>query len=645
MKLNIISKFVIAVGVPMLAIYGLISYAQFQGMTDMANKDGSLRSRLAVEMAADQLDGRLTTIGSVARTLAIYAGFDEPAAKTNQANMLRYLLDTDRMVHAASIQWGNPNSNAAAGSGWRVNYEQGKIVSKPLDQEERERIQAIYRKADGRFLGWTEPWRTPIDSIPLSAYFHPIIKDRETVGFVAIAVKLDDLQREAAQSRLDAEHLAIVNNDWTLISTSETQDIGKPLSEIVDSDNLINLAQLKSAITSELEEGRAADSSRVQNYYRGENYWISWAVLKETQWILLESVSEASIIEPVYTLLQQNIFIAVTGLIITMITIVLMGHLLTRRIRRLDVAVGQVGSGDYSVRVDVGGGASELTRLASGFNEMVAAFAENLDQLASAEADRIAIDRELEIARQIQQSLQPHQKLRFEEETDVEIAAANLPARHVAGDFYDYWAMGSSKIAFVLGDVSGKGMPAALFMGVARTTIRMVATNEQDPAEILQQVNDRLRDDNEQGLFVTLFLGVYDLESGLLEYANAGHHPGILQPAGQNAREEAEATGTILGTLPDISWRSSSLQLNPGDLFLLYTDGLAEAHGDDGAMIEAQGILDVLDRRQGASAQSICDELAELASSTQNGQLLDDVTILALHREQLSSSGHSDGSS
>ena len=489
MKLNIITKFAIAVGLPMLAIYGLISYAQFQGMNDMANKDGSLRSRLAVEMAADQLDGRLTTIGSVARTLAIFAGMDPTAAKDNQARMLRYLLDTDRMVYGATIRWGNPNSNASTDSGWRVNYEHGKIISCPLAEDESERIQARYRKADGRFLGWTAPWRTARESIALSAYFHPIIREEETIGFVSVAVRLDDLQQEAARSRLDAEHLAIVNDQWTLISTNENEDIGKQLHEIVDSTNLINLGQLKSVITKELDEGTSADSSRVQKYYRGENYWISWAVLKETEWILLESVSEASIIEPVYTLLQQNIFIAIMGLIITVVTIIVMGHLLTRRIRRLDAAVAQVGAGDYSIRVDIGRGASELTRLASGFNEMVAAFARNLDELALAEADRIAIDRELDIARQIQQSLQPHQQPRFEHEIDVEIAATNLPARHVAGDFYDYWAIGSDKLAFLLGDVSGKGMPAALFMGVARTTIRMVATHEHDPAVILEQAN------------------------------------------------------------------------------------------------------------------------------------------------------------
>ena len=629
----------------MLAIYGLISYAQFRGMNDMANKDGSLRSRLAVEMAADQLDGRLTTIGSVARTLAVFAGLDPDAAEDNQSRLLRYLMDTDRMVHGAAIVWGDPQKSAAPSTGWRVNYESGKITSKQIPEDERHDLQALYREAEDHFLRWTSPWRTPRGSIPLSAYFQPIIHEQQTIGFVSVAIRLDDLQQEAAQSRLDAEHLAIVNDQWTLISTNEDADIGMQLDQIVDPENLMNLPQLKSAITGELKDGTSSDSSRVQNFYRGENYWISWAVLKETQWILLESVSEASIIGPVYALLQQNIVIGVVGLLITVITIFIMGHVLTRRIRHLDEAVGQVGAGDYSVRVDVGGGASELTRLASGFNEMVAAFAKNLDELALAEADRIAIDRELDIARQIQQSLQPHQQPRFDHGSDIEIAAANLPARHVAGDFYDYWAMGPDKLAFVLGDVSGKGMPAALFMGVARTTIRMVAAHEQDPALILQQVNDRLRRDNEQGLFITLFLGVYHLDSGMLTYANAGHYPGILQSSGREAHEAAEATGTILRTLPDMTWTSSSVQLNPGDLFVLYTDGLAEAHGEDGRMIETDGILQALQAMNGQSAQAICDQLGELAQTAQEGQLFDDVTILALHRDEDSTSGNSGGSS
>ena len=297
-----------------------------------------------------------------------------------------------------------------------------------------------------------------------------------------------------------------------------------------------------------------------------------------------------------------------------------------------------VRTGDLNIRVEPGRGKDEITRLGEGFNLMVDSLAQNLDELAKAEADRIAVDRELDIARDIQQSLQPDLPPEFPHTVDFEIAAINLAARHVGGDFYDYWIMDDKHMAFMLGDVSGKGIPAAMFMGVSRTTIRMVANRERCPENILKQVNESLIKDNHQGLFLTLFLGVYNIDTGVLRYANAGHQSAILKRSGQPSKLVADATGTILGTLPEAQWTQDTIQLELGDHFVLYTDGLSEAHSEDGTMLDTSGIEAYLEQCEGMRAQEVCEGLIRLSESIQSDQLFDDVTVMDLHRSMVGKS-------
>ncbi|MCH2134134.1 MAG: SpoIIE family protein phosphatase [Phycisphaerales bacterium] len=623
-------KFILAVGIPLLAIYCFICLAQFRSMGRLASRDGSLRSRLAVEMVADYLDSRLVRIGTVARTVADFAEKDPEATKATEASLLKNLLTTEPLVFGASIAWGNPKTEPL--TGWRSRREADGIKSTALTTVEAQRVAKRYLDANNPYGGWTEPWTTEAEQIKICAYFHPFVINDEVVGLIAVGIRLEDLQNEAARELPLHSRFVIVDDSWIIVSTENPQDIGKPVSTLVDTPDLPNMTQLREVITSERESGKPSNATHAPTHFEGENYWIAWAVLEETQWLLLDAVPESTILEPVYSLFQRDILIGVIGLVVIVVVIIVMGLLLTHRLRRLNAAMDRARTGDLSVRVETGSGIDEISQMIRGFNQMIESLESNVDALAQAEASRLSVERELDIARDIQQSLQPHVAPRFERPVDVEIAAVNLPAHHVAGDFYDYWALDDRHLAFMLGDVAGKGVPAAIFMGVARTTLRMVATREHDPAAILKRVNHRLQADNEQGLFVTLFLGVYDTRTGNLKYANAGHHPGLLQPAVGEPRSVTAATGTILGTLDGATWTTETLQIEPGDHFILYTDGLVEAHGADGKMVDTDGVVKRLRTLGTPSAKEVCDQLADIAETVQDGNLFDDVTVMDLHR-------------
>ena len=186
----------------------------------------------------------------------------------------------------------------------------------------------------------------------------------------------------------------------------------------------------------------------------------------------------------------------------------------------------------------------------------------------------ISIQNELDVARNMQQSILP---THFPDAEDVKLFARMLPAKEVGGDFYDFFWLAPGLLGVVIADVSGKGVPAALFMAVARTLIRATAIAADGPAACFRSVNGLLAEDNDTAMFVTVFYGVLDTATGELIYANAGHCPPCLVDPEGAVTALAGTGGIALGVMDDVEFREASVFLKPGSTVLLFTDGVSEA--------------------------------------------------------------------
>jgi len=238
-----------------------------------------------------------------------------------------------------------------------------------------------------------------------------------------------------------------------------------------------------------------------------------------------------------------------------------------------------------------------------------------------------ALRRELDIARQIQQSILPR---RFPARSQIDLFATMLPARDVGGDFYDFFALDDERVGLVIGDVSGKGMPAALFMAVCRTLVKATALSGLGPATCLQRVNTQLLSDNPSEMFVTLFYAILDTGCGDLTYSNGGHNPPLLIRAGA-AAETIAAGGALLGVLDRPQFLEHRLQLHPGDTLLLYTDGVTEAANRADVLYGDQGIAGFVSRGGYDNAEQLVHALiADVARHGAGSAQSDDITLLAL---------------
>jgi sigma-B regulation protein RsbU (phosphoserine phosphatase) len=207
------------------------------------------------------------------------------------------------------------------------------------------------------------------------------------------------------------------------------------------------------------------------------------------------------------------------------------------------------------------------------------------------------------------------------------------PAQDVGGDFYDVFHLPEQRLGIVMADVSGKGVPAALFMMVSRTLVKGNAVSALSPGEALTQVNNLLGEENERAMFVTLLFGIFDTTAGSFTYANAGHCAPYLVRSGEKPREMPSTQGIALGVVPDFPYSEASVRLDPEDRIFLYTDGVPEAEAPDKELFENHRLEDILKSVAEKSPEEINRAVLDAVREFSGGEhQSDDITCLTLRR-------------
>ena len=241
--------------------------------------------------------------------------------------------------------------------------------------------------------------------------------------------------------------------------------------------------------------------------------------------------------------------------------------------------------------------------------------------------DHASQSKELEIAGEIQLSVLPES---YKSSKDIEIIANLKPSKEVGGDFYDYYFLDNDHIAFVIGDVSGKGSPAAMFMMKTITCFKNFISVDKTPSQILKEVNAAVFKGNTNEMFVTAFLGILDLKTGAMKFANAGHNAPVIGAPGHYKLLQCNS-GFLMGVLEDIMVKDEEITLNPGDLILMYTDGVTEARNPDGAFYGEHRMLRVLNQKKYDSIFDMHYELKDdIEAFVDKADQADDITYLTI---------------
>jgi sigma-B regulation protein RsbU (phosphoserine phosphatase) len=255
----------------------------------------------------------------------------------------------------------------------------------------------------------------------------------------------------------------------------------------------------------------------------------------------------------------------------------------------------------------------------------------SLENLARTSKEKNRMEDELNVAQSIQLSMLPLDFEIYAHRPDIDIFAHLTPAREVGGDFYDFFFLDDINFAIVVGDVSGKGVPAALMMAVCKTLLKSRASTDKSTASILTHVNNEMAKDNKNFMFVTVFMAILNTSTGDFTYTNAGHNPTYIKRSNGEIEKLGRLHGPVVAAMEAMSYKESKIQLQKGDIVLGYTDGITEAHNPQGELFGDDRLYNFLKQQKFESAKLMIENLVEEVKQFEGGaEPFDDITALCL---------------
>ena len=388
-------------------------------------------------------------------------------------------------------------------------------------------------------------------------------------------------------------------------------------------------------MVSDMKAGRKGSAKNVR--IDGVDATVYYTPLEHTGWSLAVVLPDQRVRSVVNKFCLNLSLILLMGLLaVYVISRITIRHA-TRPLHFLAKSADEVAKGNFRAPLPDIRHDDEIRQLRDSFSNMQQSLSQYIDELKTTTAQKSSIESELAIARNIQMAMLPvNREDRVQKDLDevpVDIYATLNPAKAVGGDLYDYFVKGSL-LYFCIGDVSGKGVPAALIMAMARSAFRLLAESESEPGRIVSRMNDTMARDNDLSLFITMFVGVLNLDDGHLSYCNAGHKVPYV-----DGQPLAIVRNLPVGAMPDWEFKAQQTVLAPGSMLFLYTDGLTEAEDMEHRQFGNERMKELL--------QSPADQTANGSSNTAPSALIsrmktavqtfvgeteqtDDLTMLAL---------------
>lgn len=323
------------------------------------------------------------------------------------------------------------------------------------------------------------------------------------------------------------------------------------------------------------------------------------------------------------------ITVILTAMVIGVVGILFAGKL-TKPIHRLAKEAAGIGQGNLEERIQIMTG-DEVEELGDAFNRMVGRLKRYIENLAEAAAEQERIQTELNLASRIQVDMLPDAAAFFPEKREFVIHAGMTPAKEVGGDFYDFFPIGEDRLAILIADVSGKGVPASLFMVVAKTLLQSRIAEGDALDAAVSDVNDRLCAGNENGMFVTAWIGVLTLSTGELVYVNAGHNAPLVGNPKKGYSYLTENSGFVLAGMEGVTYVMRERQMEPGDVLFLYTDGVTEMNDAAGNLYGEERLKTLLDGSREAEPEKLAEAVMQDIRRFQgSAEQFDDVTMLVI---------------
>ncbi|MDO4547920.1 MAG: SpoIIE family protein phosphatase [Clostridia bacterium] len=596
-------------------------------------------SPMQIEQARDEDAGTVTLHYAKPRSVPVEQVEQRARLAANAGDFMRQMLAVEESVLTCYISFND-------GLHVVCDADSGLRTAEDYDYDPSTRawfIQAQQRGGAG-FTDITVDARGRGLGVVCSAPFYG--EGGETLGAVGIGVLIDEIDQLILTADLGTTGQAFVLNATGEMVIGEDVQLSEDGTGFVRPDVAGSSTQLADLNMTSGGHGVEMVS------YQGRDVYMAWYPIESANWTLVITVDvdealtlarqtserigamSENAMQSVDTSIVISIIIVIVVSLVTAACVVMVGmrraRAITQPLNRLTQSVGLISGGDLTHHIDIRTG-DEIETLADSFNNMTVQLNDYIRNLTAVTAEKERIGAELDVARQIQASMLPCIFPAFPDRKEFDIYATMTPAKEVGGDFYDFFLVDDDHLAIVIADVSGKGVPAALFMVIAKTLIKNNSQAGNAPNDTFTTVNAQLCENNEAGMFVTCWMGIYTISTGKLIYANAGHNPPLIMRAGGQYEYLHSRPGFVLAGMEGIRYKINETELMPGEMLYLYTDGVTEATNSRLELYGEPRLQKVLNANRDAGPMSLLPIVkADIDEFAGDAPQFDDITMVCL---------------
>ncbi len=451
---------------------------------------------------------------------------------------------------------------------------------------------------------------------------------RKIAGVVSVDISLNWLRDiVSAVKILQTGYAFLVSKNGTIVT--------HPVKELIMNETVFGVAEMRDD-NSFRDVGRrmikgGAGIVPYRSVVTEKLCWLHYTPIVSTGWSLGILFPQDELMADVRKLHWFMLLLGAAGLCFLSIAIVIIARSITKPLREIAGATKNIGAGNLDIELPPIKSGDEVGKLTEAIDYMTRSLKEYIRELTETTASKERIENELRIAHDIQMSILPKMFPPFPERDEFDIYATIKPAKEVGGDFYDFFFIDEEHLCFVIADVSGKGIPASLFMAVTKTLIKAKSVKGSTASEILSKVNNELCVGNESSMFVTVFLGILNIETGEVTYANGGHNPPVMIRQGGQTGFMEIPPGVMVGVMEDFEYRTESIVMEPGDTMFLYTDGVTEAM-NEGLELFSEARLEKQLRgcEKRSTKETVEQVMSDIGKFAGGADQSDDITILVM---------------
>ncbi|MBR2586734.1 MAG: SpoIIE family protein phosphatase [Thermoguttaceae bacterium] len=514
--------------------------------------------------------------------------------------------------------------------GWREDDR----IELTLDRDVEEDYQTDwYRRPTEEIKGavWSEPYFDPVPQTYMMTYSLPLIDEDGTVlGVFTADISLQWLERSLVSLPLGhyGEPVLLSEKGMFVDCSREEWRMKESLGSLADSHTGAD-RQIFLDLMDEMKKPQGVFKFR--RVASGEMAHLYHRLIGRTGWNIGCVIPEREVMETTINMVRGETCIALVGILLMILFAWLIARSVARPIRSLSSAAGMLAEGSFDAPLPSTEGRSEISQLSKAFDKMRTDLKEHIRQKEEAARVQARIGAELRLAHSIQLNMVSRE---FEppREFGVDVCAVMEPALDVGGDLYDFEMLDDKNFYFCIGDVSGKGVPASLFMAMGKTLLKSTMKALRDPAKVLEQVNTELMRGNKEGLFITALCGILNVKTGEVIYANAGHTPPIALKAGGKCRFVDILPSFPLAMMEGTEYENQTARQETGEIYILYSDGATDAENLGGENFGSERLLSAAGNAYSSctaqTIESITGAIHAFAKGTE--KQADDITLLAI---------------